>query len=218
MAQLDLVEVANSNLIRVREKLEAAKLRRDETDAALNDLILSDVSDQKMDRAKADRVAASTDLETMIRAVAEAESRLELAQRDQELARIRGAEDRIRKKSAKRNSILSEAEEHFVAFLDKLALADQLAVEIHADAAGAREVGTALNDRFKRLGGWVTTRFYERFPHPEMDAAIGSAIANHTHARQQMNGKSLADLDADFAALYRAHHEKKAETGNDQAA
>ena len=218
MAHIDQVEVANGNLIRVREKLDAAKVRRDGIDKILSDLIVRDGSDQDVNRAKADLIAASTDLETLISAVAEAEKRLETAQHEQELAGTLGTADRIQQKSRKRTELLSEAEKHFEISLSKLALADQLAVEIHTDAAGVRDVGAALNERFKRLGGWFVTRFYERFPHPEMEAAIGSAIANHTHARRQMNGISLADMDADYAALYRAHHEKKAEAEHAKAA
>ena len=95
MAHIDQVEIANDNLIRVREKLDAAKVRRNKIDKILSDLIVRDGSDQDVNRAKADLIAASTDLETLISAVAEAERRLEKAQQEQELAGTRGAADRI---------------------------------------------------------------------------------------------------------------------------
>ncbi|MBT7486547.1 MAG: hypothetical protein HN673_09285, partial [Rhodospirillales bacterium] len=66
MAHIDQVEIANDNLIRVREKLDAAKVRRNKIDKILSDLIVRDGSDQDVNRAKADLIAASTDLETLI--------------------------------------------------------------------------------------------------------------------------------------------------------
>ena len=44
---------------------------------------------------------------------------------------------------------------------------------------------------------------------PVAEAHVGSTIANHHMARQQIRDKTLADTQSDYAEMFKIHHTKK---------
>ena len=55
----------------------------------------------------------------------------------------------------------------------------------------------------------LVTRFVEVLPGAEQ--GISQTIANHVHARQQFEGKSLSDTQNDYAEMFRNFHAPKDE-------
>ena len=170
------------------------------------------------DRVRADLQAATIDRDVLVRGMNEAEYALTVAEEQADVDRILGNAAKIQKLSKQRKKRLTEAEAGLTIFLDKATAADEIAVEIHSAGGGARDMGNALNARHAKLASWVITRFFERFKNQETDTAIAGAIGNHNQARAQLEGKSLADTDADYAELYRKHHSATLDDRNDKAA
>jgi hypothetical protein len=211
------IEMYANRIATLTGKAKEASVRVIVTEANLTDLIVDGPEDD-LARVRADHQAAVIDRDALVRGLEEAEYHLSDAKTLADLDVVLGNCAKIEKLVKQRTKLLNEAEKAFLAFMDKIDDAEAVAVEIRSAGAGARELGNALNRRIGHLGGWFTTRFYHRFGSPELDQAISGAIANHNHAIAQLDGKSLADLDEDYAALYRQHHADKLEKANDQEA
>jgi len=191
------------------EKLGAADLRVDVAQSKVTDLVIEDAPETDIARAKADHVAAVADRDGFQRALDEAERRLTEEKVLEDMERVEKSLSKITSLMKQRAKHQNAAQAAFATCLDELDAAENDAIEIRNAGAGARGVGNALNTRISNLGAWLITTFYERNGSPEMDQAIGGAIANHHQAREQLAGKSLADLDPDYAELYRQHHAAK---------
>ena len=211
------IEMYTNRIATLTEKAKEADIRVIVTEANLTDLVV-DGPETDLARTRADHQAAVIDRDALVRGLEEAEYHLSDAKTLADLDVVLGNCAKIEKLVKQRTKLLNEAEKAFHLFMDKVEAAEAVAGEIRSVGAGARELGNALNARLGKLGAWFTTRFYDRFGSPEMDAAISGTIANHHQAVVQMDGKSLADLDADYAELYRQHHAAKLEGANDKAA
>ena len=211
------IEMYTNRIATLTEKAKAANVRVIVTEANLTDLIVDGPEDD-LARVRADHQAAVIDRDALVRGLEEAEYHLSDAKTLADLDVVLGNCAKIEKLAKQRTKLQNEAEKAFLAFMDKIEAAEAVAGEIRSTGAGARELGNAINARIGKLGAWFTTRLFERFGSPELDQAIAGAIANHRHAVVQMDGKSLADLDEDYAALYRQHHADKLEGANDKAA
>jgi len=211
------IEAITTKIAMLTEKAKEADRRVFYSEGKLTDLLV-DGPEADLVSARADHQAAVIDRDALERGVDDAEYALTVAKEHADADRILENSANIQKLSKKRKKLLTEGEAAFMTFMDKAAAADEIAVEIHSAGGGARDMGNALNARHGKLAAWLITRFFERFKNQETDTAIAGAIANHNQARAQLEGKTLADTDADFAELYRKHHSAKLEDWNDRAA
>jgi hypothetical protein len=212
------IETYTNKIATLNEKAKEANVRVIVTEANLTDLLVDEASEADLARVRADHQAAVIDRDALVRGIEETECHLSEAKIQADLDRVEDSVGKIAKLMKKRQKLLDEGEAALMEFFAKIDAADKVAQEIHSVGAGARDLGNALNARLSKLGGWVVTRFYERFRSPEMERAMSGAIANHHRAIEQHQGKSLADLDPDYAELYRQHHASKFEAANDRAA
>jgi hypothetical protein len=211
------IEAIIAKTAMLTEKAKEADRRVFYSEGKLTDLLVNG-PEADLVRARADHQAAVIDRDALDRGVEDAENALTVAEEHADADRILENSANIQKLSKKRKKLLTEGEAAYMTFMDKVAAADQIAIEIRSVGAGARDLGNAINARVGNLGAWFVTRLIERFGSPELDSAIAGTIANHKQARTQLEGKTLADTDADFAELYRKHHSAKLEDWNDRAA
>jgi len=211
MVVIDQVEVWQARLTKLEEKIEAGEKRLAQMEAAASSLIAEGAETAKINRAKADYQAAEIDLAHLRRGLETAKLELDAAKEEQEADVIRQKGDRVSRLQKRRAKLLRAAEGDFHEFLDKLASAEALAVEIHDAGSGCRQLGDAVNNRHGPICTWLVLRLLDIMPIAE--AHIGAAIANHQAAREQMGNKDLIDLQPDYAEMFKRFHAEK-----DQAA
>jgi len=207
MAVIDQVEVWKARRKKVEEKIEAGENRLAQMEITASLLIAEGAETAKVNRAKADYQAAEIDLAHLRRALDTARLELDAAKEEQVVDVIKQKGDRVSRLQKRRAKLLRTAENDFFEFLDKLASAEALAVEIHDAGAGCRQLGEAVNNRHGPIITWLVLQLLNVMPIAE--AHVGAAIANHNAARQQMGDKALIDLQPDYAEMFKQFHAEK---------
>ena len=196
-----------SRITTLKEKVEAGEERLEQANSAAARLIAEEAPETKIAEAKRDAQAADIDLTHLRRALLDAQLALEGAKDAEEVEGVRTRAGRIKKIQSRREKAMEDAEGYFKQFMDKIEESEKLAVQLHQAAGGCRTVGNDLNKRHGPMASWMITRILEALPASEI--AIGQTIANHVHARQQMAGKSFADLQSDYAEMFKLFHAPK---------
>jgi hypothetical protein len=193
----------------LKDKVEAGEERLEQVNAAASQLIAEEAPETKIADTKRDAQAADIDLTHLRRALMDAQLALEGAREAEETEGVKTRASHIKKLQSRRERVLDEAGGYFKQFMDKIADSEKLAIQIHQAAGGCRTVGDDLNKRHGPIAAWMITRIVEALPTAEQ--AIGATIANHNHAKQQMAGKALADLQPDYTLMFRQYHTPKVE-------
>jgi hypothetical protein len=209
MSKDDKAALWAPRVTKLKEKVEAGEERLEMTNAAASQLIAEEASDTNIAEAKRDAQAADVDLTHLRRALVDAQQALEEAKAAEEVEGVRTRAAHIKKLQSRRAKLLEEAEIAFKQFIAKIEDSERLAVQLHQAAGGCRTVGEALNNRYGPMAGWFITRLLEVIPVSEH--AIGQTVANLNHARQQFEGKAFADLQSDYAEMFRLFHNPKVE-------
>jgi len=204
MASVDHVEVSKARVRRLEEKEVAGMCRFDDTVEEVSRLVSEEADEMKITEAKRDADAAETDLKYLRGGLVAARQTLTDAQEAQASALLKKQGDKVAKLQNKRVKALGEAQDAFQSFTDKLEASEKLAVDIHSAAGGCRPVGEVLNDRHGPMVTWMVLRLLDIMPVAE--SHMGQVIANHRAAAVQMEGKTLVDLQADFAEMFKAFH------------
>ena len=109
----------------------------------------------------------------------------------------------------KRKKALEKAQDAFSTALVHLVEAEELGLTMHEQAGGIRPTLEALNFRHGPVVSWTLVRLLGAMP-KGVEKQAGAVLANLNHARHQMEGKTLADLQPDYAKLAKEFHEYKA--------
>jgi len=208
-AQLDLVEYATTAVERIQGQVADAEIKRKEFDEEVSNLILNEASQKEIAAAKKRYWEADEHLGALKKASEEADRRLATARTDQELEGLKGNLKKIASLSKKRASALDEADTLFIKFLEKLDEADDAARDIHIAGNGVPALGAAINQRYRRLGGYIAIKLLEYFGHSEFKEGFAGGISNRSQGVTQYMGKTLKDLDANYEEMYREKHKQR---------
>jgi len=198
-----------SRVEKLKDKVTAGEKRVDLTSTAVSQLIVEEAPEHKIVGAKRDAEAAMLDLGHLTSALATTQAALVNAEAAEKVEGVKTRAGRIKKLQARRAKSLEKAEAAFKLFIDKIVVSERLAIQLHQASGGCRTVGDALNQRHGPMGAWMVTRFVEVLPGAEQ--GISQTIANHVHARQQFEGKSLSDTQGNYAEMFQIFHAPKDE-------
>ena len=111
-----------------------------------------------------------------------------------------GAITRLQKK---RKKSLEQAGEAFSTALVNLIEAEELGLKLHETPGGVRPGLEAINSRHGPIITRVLVRFIDAMP-KGLENQAGAVFANLNKARAQMEGKTLADLQPNYAKMVKA--------------
>ena len=106
---------------------------------------------------------------------------------------------------------MEKAQEAYTIALVFLSEAEELALKMHGEAGGIYPTLEALNTRHGPIVSRTLVRLLDAMP---IETQAGTILANHNHARQQMEGKTLAALQPDYANLAKKFYEYKPFSGD----
>ena len=196
-----------SRLEKLSNDLVVAEERVTYHNSRTAELIVGECDEHEIQRSKADAVAAKVDIDHLVNAVANAESQLKEAVKYEEKVFRAKQHTRIKKLQQKRAKELQTANDFYVAYLSSLKTSEELALQIHSESGGVRPVLESLQSRHGPIVEWTIAQFLEAMPFTAMQ--LGRATADNQQARQHMEGKTLADLQPDFAALFKTFQETR---------
>lgn len=134
------------------------------------------------------------------RQLVEAKEREEREALEVRCSRIKALQNLQRRQLKKFDERLCTAFEH-------LGNAEVLAMQLHGEGAGAREMLVELNNRHGRIAQTYIMKFLDAVPNAE--TMLGSCVANNQHGREQFGERSLIEMLPDYAELFRKHHQAK---------
>jgi hypothetical protein len=204
MSDVDEAEIWAERVAVLEAKIEVGQPRLERTVSQASGLIAGGADDDKIQRARADAQAAEVDLEYLRKGLETAQRELSDAKAAAAVDVIKAKGDRVGRLQKRRAKVLRDADASFSEFLKHPQHAETLAQDIHQAGSGCRTLGLAVNERHGPVVTWLTVRLLEGFP--AAAALMGQVIPNHMQGRQEMEGKALADLQPDYAEMFKDFH------------
>jgi chromosome segregation ATPase len=200
MATLDKAVLWDTRVEKLEGQVSDGEARLEDTIPVVSRLIAEEAPEIKIAEARRDADAAEKDLQYLSRALIDARQALIEAREVQAVDALKDRGARVKKFQKQRAKVLEEAEALFTQFTEKLEESENLALELHTAAGGCRVVGDEINNRHGPLSTWLILKLLDVMPAAEV--RLGQAVANHQHGRRQMEGKSLVDLQPDYAEMF----------------
>ena len=185
----------------------AAKRFHETNDKVTGLLAIGCTNADKIQRAKANSIAAKIDFETLQKAQLKAESHWALSRVEDENAARAKQLSSVKKPQKKRAKELKLMDTHLQNALKALATSEETAIELHG-SCGAVNVKEVLNTRHGNLAAYFVVKFLDTLPHGEQ--AMASALANHKMTREQLGDRDLPALQPNFVELYEQFQDRRA--------
>ena len=98
---------------------------------------------------------------------------------------------------------LEQAGEAFSTALVNLIEAEELGLKLHEASGGVRPVLEAINSRYGPIVNWALVRLIDAML-KGLENQAGAVLANLNKARAHMEGKTLAEIQPNYAKMAKA--------------